>query len=166
MANTGVAPATAPSRAIVGPCVTSLGFQYWYLACLPEAIVAVPQGIWTGLMLAMSNSVAPRLGLVQALVVMLASKRGQTLRASIEPMLQNMPDSRLRSKPNTVILTNQLRSITFKRSKFAAAGALITPDIILETRNGKKQTYGIQNPDFDRACEQLLQMYPQLVKTV
>jgi hypothetical protein len=166
MPSTGFAPATAPSRTIVGPFCTSLGFQYWYLACLPDCIVAIPQGIWTGMMLAMSNSLPPMFGLLQAVIVLLASKRGQTLRTEIEAKLQSTPDSQLRSKPNTIILLSQVRSISFKGSKFAPAGSLITPDIIFETMDGKKIKYGIQGPDFEKACTQLRQMYPQLCKSV
>jgi hypothetical protein len=151
---------------IVGPFLTSAGFQYWYLACFSDCIVAVPQGIWTGLMLAMSNSVPPVFGLLGALLVHFASKRGQTLRQKIEATLTMTPASLLRLKPNTVYQKAQLRSITFKGGKFGrAAGSLITPDIILETIGGK-QKYGIQGPDFEKACGQLKQMYPDLCKSV
>src|SRR6267142_2269027 len=134
MTSTGVAPApaTSPSRTIVGPFLTSAGFQYWYLACLPDCVVAVPQGMWTGMMLALSNSVPPIFGLLGALLVHLGSRRGQKLRVQIEATLQSTPDSQLRMNPNTVFPIAELRSIAFKGGKFAhaPAGSLITPDII------------------------------------
>ena len=43
MASTGVAPASAPGRVIAGPLSTQGGFQFWYLACFPDCIVAVQQ---------------------------------------------------------------------------------------------------------------------------
>ena len=168
MPSAGFAPAAAPDRAIVGPVFNSAGFQYWYLACFKDCIVAAPQGIWDGLMLAMSNSVPPIFGLLGALIVAVASKRGQTLRQRIEAKLTNAPNSQLRMKPNTVHSVSQLRSITFKGAKFAgaSAGALITPDIILETLSGKKYKFGVQGPDFAKATAQLTQMYPTLCKSV
>ncbi len=154
---------------IVGPFLTSAGFQYWYLACFSDCIVAVPQGIWTGLTLAMSNSIPPIVfGLLGGLLVHFAAKRGQKLRQQIEATLTKSPASLLRLKPNTAYPKAQLRSIAFKGAKFAraGAGALITPDIILETTNGKNQKFGIQGPDFEKACGQMKQMYPDLCKSV
>jgi hypothetical protein len=138
MTSTGVAPATTPSQAIVGPLFTASGFKYWYLACLPDSIVAVPQGFWTSIMLAMANNVAPMYGLLGGL----ASGRGHSLHARIAATLPSTPDSQLRMKPNTVFQIAQLRAINFKGGKFAhaPAGALITPDIILETKSGASRS--------------------------
>jgi hypothetical protein len=168
MASTGTAPAAVPTRAVVGPLFTQAGFQYWYLACFPDCVVAVRQGIWDGLMLAMSGTgKAPMpvyFGLLGGLVMQLMKGSGNKVRQRAEAALQNIPTSRLRLKPNLVYQTMQLRSISFKRSKFAVPGSLITPDIIVETKSGGKQKYGIQPLDFDKACAQLKQMYPDLCK--
>jgi hypothetical protein len=164
MTSTGVASATAPTRGIVGPFFTAFGFKYWYLACLPDCIVAVPQGVWTSIMLAMSNNVASMFGLLGGL----AAGHGHSLQTRIQATLPSTPDSQLRMKPNTVFQIAQLRAINFKAGKFAKApaGALITPDIILETKSGGKQKYGVHGPDFQKACAQLRQMYPNLCKSV
>src|SRR3954465_12034411 len=45
MSSTGVVAAKAPERAIVGPFMTQGGFQYSYIACFPDSIIMVPQGI-------------------------------------------------------------------------------------------------------------------------
>jgi hypothetical protein len=124
--------------------------------------------MWAGMMLALSNSVPPIFGLLGALLVHLGSQRGQKLRTQIEATLQNTPDSRLRMNPNTVFPIAELRSIAFKGGKFAhaPAGSLITPDIILETKSGQKRRYGVQGPDFQKACDQLRQMYPTMCKSI
>jgi hypothetical protein len=164
MASTGTAPAAVPTRAVLGPVLTQAGFQYWYLACFPDCVIAVRQGIWAGLCLAMTGTVPPtHFGLLGVLLVSLMKGRGEKLRQQVEATLQSTPTSRLRMKPNLVYQTMQLRSITFKPGGF---GTLITPDIILETKTGSKQKYGIQKPDFDKACAQLKQMYPDLCKAI
>ena len=139
-------------------------FGHWYLACLPDSIVAVPQGFWTSIMLAMANNVAPMYGLLGGL----ASGRGHSLHARIAATLPSTPDSQLRMKPNAVFQIAQLRAINFKGGKFAhaPAGALITPDIILETKSGGKQKYGVHGPDFQKSCAQLQKMYPDLCKSI
>jgi hypothetical protein len=140
------------------------GFKYWYLACLPDSIVAVPQGLWTSIMLAMSNNVVIMFGLLGGL----AAARGHSLHARIVTALPSTPDSQLRMKPNTVFPIAQLRAIHFKGAKFASApaGSLITPDIILELKGGGKQKYGVHGPDFQKSCAQLQQMYPNLCKSI
>jgi hypothetical protein len=158
---TAIAPST---REIIGPVFTSAGFQYWYLACYPDCVVAVPQGALTGMFLAMSNSIAPHLGLLGALVVGLMRGRGQVLRQQSVAAIEATPTSRLRSKPNNVCQVSQLRSIRFKPVK--NGGGLISPDLIFELKTGRKQKYGIQAPDFEQACRQLKQLYPELCKAV
>jgi hypothetical protein len=91
--------------------------------------------------------------------VALLKGRGQKRRAQLEAAVTSTPTSRLRMAPNIIYESAQLRSITLKSRSF---GTLITPDITLETKNGKKQKYGIQKPDFDKASQQLRQMYPTL----
>jgi hypothetical protein len=163
MASTGTA--IAPStREIVGPVFTSAGFQYWYLACYPDCVVAIPQGALTGLFLGMSNSVALHLGLLGALIVSLMRGRGQILRQQSVAAIEATPTSRLRMKPNNVCQVSQLRSIRFKPVK--NGGGLISPDLVFEFKTGRKQKYGIQAADFEQACQQLKQLYPELCKAV
>jgi len=162
MASTGVAPAAVPTRALIGPCSTQAGFQYWYLACFPDCIVAVRQGIWAGLLLGATGTVAPvHFGLLGALLMALMRSQGLKVRQQVETMLQSAPTSRLRMKPNLVYQTMQLRSITFNSRSF---GTLVSPDIILETKSGGKQKFGIQKPDFEKYMPTLKQMYPDLCK--
>ena len=161
MASTGIARASA-TQAIIGPVLTQAGFQYWYLACFPECIVAVRQGIWDGILLAMSGTVPPaHLGVLGYLLVALLKGRGEKRRKELEAAVTSTPTSRLRMNPNIIYEASQLRSITVKSRSF---GTLITPDIILETATGKKQKYGIQKPDLDKAVQQLQQMYPNVFK--
>jgi hypothetical protein len=163
MASPGAAIASS-TREIVGPVFTSAGFQYWYLDCYPDCVVAIPQGALTGLFMAMSNSVALHLGLLGALIVSLMRGRGQILRQQCVAAIEATPTSRLRAKPNQVCQVSQLRSIRFKPVK--NGGGLISPDIIFELKTGRKQKYGIQAPDFENACRQLKQLYPELCKAV
>jgi hypothetical protein len=155
--------ATKPSRAIVGPLSTQSGFQYWYLACFPDCIVAVRQSIGAFFVFGMANGAAPSIfGLLGVLINHLVRGKVQGYRQRIEATLASTPTSRLRMKPNVVYQTMQLKSITFKPVK--NGGGLILPDVILETKDGKKQKYGMQPADFDKACAQLKQMYPELCK--
>ena len=85
MPSSTFAPTTAPSRTVVGPFVTAFGFRSWYWVCVPDAIIAVPQGL--------------------------------------------------------------------------------TPDVILETIDGKKLAYGIGAQDYEEASARLRQMYPNLCKS-
>jgi hypothetical protein len=163
MTGFGVAPApvTTPSRAILGPLSTQSGFQYWYLACFPDCIVAVRQSMGAFFMFGLANGAAPSMfGLLGVLINHLVRGKVQSFRQRIEATLASTPTSRLRMKPNVVYQTMQLKSITFKPVK--NGGGLILPDVILETQDGRKQKYGMQPADFDKAWTQLRQMYPEL----
>jgi hypothetical protein len=89
MANTGVATALAPTRLVLGPVSTQSGLQYWYLACLPDCIVAVRQGIGAFFVLGMSNDdgvTYPALfGLVGVLVSHLLKPKALAYRQRMEP---------------------------------------------------------------------------------
>ena len=164
MASIGIAPAFAPTRAIIGPVQSQAGFQYWYLVCFPDCIVAVRQGIWAGLLLAMSGTTPPaHLGVLGYLLVALLKSRGSVRRKLVEAEITNTPTSRLRMQPNLVFEIPPLRAITLKGKSF---GGLITPDITFETASGTKQKFGIQKPDYDKACPQLKLMYPALCKLI
>ena len=167
MANTGVATALAPTRLVLGPVSTQSGFQYWYLACLPDCIVAVRQGIGAFFVLGMSNDVGvtyPTLfGLVGVLVNHLLKPKALAYRQRMEAMVQSGLTSGLRSKPNVVYEFTQLKAIICKAKKGAP---LILPELILETKSGRKQKFGVRPAEFLKACEHLEKMYPGLWKLV
>jgi predicted nucleotide-binding protein (sugar kinase/HSP70/actin superfamily) len=74
-------------------------------------------------------------------------------------MLENTPTSRLRSKPNVVYDVTELRAIKCVAKKGAP---LILPELILETKIGGRQMFGVRPTEFKRACELLKQMFPGL----
>jgi hypothetical protein len=163
MANIGVAPALAPNRIVLGPLSAQGGFQYWYLACFPDCIVALRQGIGAFFVLGMANDdgvTYPALfGLAGVLVNHLLKPKARAYRLRIEAMVQSSPTSRLRAKPNVVYEVTQLRAIKCKTKKGAP---LILSELILETKSGSKQKFGVRPAEYKKACEQLKQMYPGL----
>jgi hypothetical protein len=162
MPASGIALAPAPTRALIGPVQTQAGFQFWYLACFPDCIVAVRQGIFTGLLLSMSGNIAHvRFAGLGHLMTELLNDRANKKRRQVEAGMANIPTSRLRMEPNRVFEVAQLRSITLDGRSFAG---VITPDIVFETTSGSQQKYGIRKPDFEKASAQLKQMYPSLFK--
>jgi hypothetical protein len=164
MASTGFARSSKPSQALIGPLLTQSGFQYWYLVCTQDCMIAVRQKIWAGLLLAASNSLAPvHMGVLGYLLRKLLPAQARKYRQKLEIEIPRIPGSRLRSMPNMVFDTVQLNSITLKPKKF---GGLGRPDIILEMRDGKTQKFGIEKVDYGKAVEQLQLMYPGLCKTV
>jgi hypothetical protein len=162
MANTGTAPALAPTTGLIGPLSTQSGFQYWYLACFPDCLVAVRQGMWAMLVLGMANDDGVTyglFGLVGLLINYVLKPKAAAYRQRAEAMVRNTPTSRLRMKPNLVYDVTQLKSIACKAKKGAP---LILPELILETKNGKKEKFGVRPAEFKRACEYLKQTYPGL----
>src|ERR1700731_4742771 len=89
MANIGVAPALAPTRIVLGPLSSQGGFQYWYLACFPDCIVALRQGIGAFFVLGMSNddgvSYPALFGLVGVLFNHLLSLRREPIGSAWRP---------------------------------------------------------------------------------
>ena len=156
----GLAPARIANRSIVGPFFTAAGFRGWYLACFPDSIVPVPQGL-TGFWLAVSLLNLPIRGM-GSLLANLMYGYGPRLRKRIEATLADTPDSHLREHIGIPI--SQIHSIVFRRGKFANSG-LVTPSIILETANRGRLEYGVNLPDFERTCAQLQQMYPTHCKS-
>jgi hypothetical protein len=163
MANIGAAPALAPTRFVLGPLSTQGGFQYWYLACFPDCIVAVRQGIGAFFVLGMANDdgvTYPALfGLTGVLINHLLKPKARAYRLRMEAMLQSTQTSQLRAKPNVVYEVSQLKVINCKAKKGAP---LILSELILETRRGTKQKFGVRPDEFKKACEYLRQMYPAL----
>jgi hypothetical protein len=152
---------------MVGPFVTAFGFRSWYWVCVPDAIIAVPQGFWTGVALANSDWSGNRARISlfwAALMIRLISAPGRRLRKQIPARLQNVPDSQLQSRPNIITRLGQLRSISIKQGKLRVALGL-TSDVILETIDGKKLAYGIGAQDYNEASARLRQMYPNLCKS-
>jgi hypothetical protein len=165
MAHTGAAPALAPNRILLGPLSTQGGFQYWYLACFPDCIVALRQGIGAFFVLAMANDdgvTYPHLfGMAGILINRLLKPKARTYRLRMEAMVQSCPTSRLRAKPNVVYEVTQLKAITCKAKKGAP---LILSELILETKTGSRQKFGVRPTEFKKACEQLAKMYPTLLQ--
>jgi len=88
MPSSAFAPTTAPSRTVVGPFVTAFGFRSWYWVCVPDAIIAVPQGFWTGAALANSDSSGRRVRIplfLVALMVKLISGPGRVSGSRSQP---------------------------------------------------------------------------------
>ena len=161
MPSTAFAPATTGNRVIVGPTFTAFGFKCWYLVCFQDAIFAVRQSFPKTVALAYSTDTPPKLYGYKRLIWDLMTAPGRRLRRQIPPSLQTIPDSQLRSTPNVVIPTSQVRSFILKSGNLARYSA---PEISLELNTGKKLIYGIWTGDFERVCGQLWQMYPQLCK--
>jgi hypothetical protein len=95
MASTGAATGLAPTRLIVGPLSTPGGFQYWYLACFPDCVVAVQQSIGAFFVLGMSNSAGGAFGLIGIVIKSLLQPRAQAFRQRIEAALQSTSSARL-----------------------------------------------------------------------
>ncbi len=167
MANIGVAPAVTPTRVVIGPLSTQSGFQYWYLACFSDCIVALRQGIGAFFILGMSNddgvSQPALFGLAGVLVNHLLKPKALAYRQRMESMVQSTPSSRLRTNPNVAYEITQLKAITCKLKKGAP---LILSELIFETKSGSKQKFGVRPAEFKKACEHLKQMYPGLCQLV
>jgi hypothetical protein len=163
MATTGIARAQTVTPAVIGPVSTQSGFQYWYLACFPDCIVAVRQGIGAFFAFGLLNGAVPGIfGALGALINVLVKGRAQDFRSRTEADLHRATVARLRVKGNILYSISQVKLLTFKNTKLG--GSLILPDITIETANGKKQKYGVLRADFDKACDQLKQIYPQLCR--
>jgi hypothetical protein len=163
MAKIGVAPALAPIRIVLGPLFTQGGFQYWYLACFSDCMVAIRQGIGAFFVLGMANDdgvTYPALfGLTGVLVNHLLKPKARAYRLRAEAMVQTSPTSQLRAKPNVVYEVAQLKAVQCKAKKGAP---LILPELILETKSGGKQKFDVRPDEFKKACEQLKLLYPNL----
>jgi len=157
MPSAGAAPATTPAKVVVGPLTTQGGFQYWYLACFPDCIIAVRQGIGAFFALGLSSSAGHAFGLLGALINYLAQKKAKVFRERTEATLKSTPSTRLCSKPNVVFRASELQVISYK---FKKGAPLILSDLTVETTTGSKQRYGINPVDFEKIQAQLQQMYP------
>ena len=163
MANSGAALAPTPARIIVGPVSTQAGFQYWYLACFPDCVIAVQQSIAAFFALGMSHSGRGAVSPVNFLVQRLLQPSAQAFRQRIESALQSTPRERLLAKPNVVYPATQLKAMLYQNKKGAP---LILSDLVLETNTGSRQRYGIVPADFERVYLQLKGMYPTKVNSI
>jgi hypothetical protein len=167
MANIGAAPAPAATRVIIGPVFTYSGLQYWYLACFPGAIVALRQGYGASIILGMANDdgvpIRGLFGTMGLVINHLVKPKARAYRLRAEAMMGNTPTSQLRSKPNVVYEVTQLKAIKCVAKKGAP---LILPELVLETKTGGRQMFGVRPDEFKRACELLKQMYPGLWQLV
>jgi hypothetical protein len=162
MASAGAAPTQSPNRSLIGPLSTQAGFQYWFLVCTPDSIIAVRQSITAFFAFGLSGAVPPIFGLLGGLINLLVASRTKGFRERTEAALLRTPITSLCAKPNVVYSVAQIKAITFRNVE--TGGNLILPDIILETRRGAKQKYGVQRTDFEKGCVQLKQLYPDLCK--
>ncbi|HEY4905024.1 MAG TPA: hypothetical protein VIH89_16235 [Candidatus Sulfotelmatobacter sp.] len=164
MSGTGFAFAPAATPAFVGPVKTRAGFQYWYLACFPDCVIAVRQGALTGLLLGLSGPIPrARFAGLGYFTMAFLMKRGNAKRRQVEADLPNIPTSRLRMEPNLVFAVAQLRSIAIKGGEFAG---VVIPDLILETSNGSLHNFGIPPKELPIVSAQLQKMYPALYKRI
>ena len=131
------------------------GFREWYLACFPDSIVPLPQGL-SGFWRAVLHFNLPIRRMGSLYWRTSCNDYGPRLRKRTEATLADTPDSQIREHAG--IPLSQIRSIVFHRGKFARSG-LVTPSIILETTNRGPLEYGVNLPDFERACAQLQEMY-------
>jgi hypothetical protein len=163
MANSGTALAATPARIIVGPVSTQAGFQYWYLACFPDYLIAVRQSMAAFFALAMSHSGRDSVSPITFLVQRSSQPSAQAMRQRIETALQSTPKERLLGKPNVVYRATQLKAIVHKSKKGAP---LFLSDLMLETTLGSRQRYGIASVDFEKIYSQLKEMYPAKVSSI
>ena len=167
MANIGAAPALAPTRAMIRPVFSHGGLRYWYLACSPDSIVALRQGLGASIALGLANDDGvPMRGLWgnAALVVnRLPKPKARAYRLRAEAMTRNTPTSRLRTTPNVVYDVTELKAIKCVAKKGAP---LVLPELVFETKTGGRQMYGVRPDEFKRACELLRQMFPGLWQLV
>jgi hypothetical protein len=161
MARFGTAPALDPTPTLIAPLLSAAGFRYWYLVGLPDGLAIVAQHFWDGFFASHSGTRLPRRMNFYAYYLMtFLKKTGVKRRQAIEADLRLVPDSGLRTPPNQVYEVSRLRSITL----IAHRNSISTPDMILETIEGKKLKFGIQHHDFDQASVVLMRMYPGLCK--
>jgi hypothetical protein len=167
MANLGAAPALAPTGTVIGPLFTRGGSQFWYLACFPDSIVALRQSIGAMFLLGMANDdglmMTGLFGVSGILINRLLIPKARAHRLKVEAMVRNTPTSSLRLKPNVVYQVAQLKAVKCVAKKGAP---LILPEIVLETKNGNKQNYGVRPAEFKKACQYLKQTYPALCQFV
>jgi hypothetical protein len=156
------APAATP--AFVGPVKAHAGFRYWYLACFHDCLIAVRQGVLTGLLLGLSGPIPrARFAGLGYLTMTSLMKRGNAKRRQVEADLPTIPTSRLRMDPNLIFEIAQLRSIVVKRGGFAGVVIL---DLILETSQGSRHKFGIPPKELPGVSTQLQKMYPALYKLI
>jgi hypothetical protein len=157
------ATAPAPAQVVVGPVLTQGGFQYWYLVCFSDSIVAVRQSIGAFFMLGLCGGATHQFGLLGVLMNHLVQPKAEAFRQRTEFALKTAPVARLRTKSNLIYEVGKLRAISYKQKKGAP---LILSDLILETMEGKKMKYGINPAAFEKASAQLKQMYPTLFHSI
>lgn len=160
---TGSAPALSQNRAVFGPASTQGGFQFWYLACLPDRIIAVRQGIGAFFLLSFAyGEIKMHFGLLGLLVGYLVKGPVKNFHQKTEMHLRSLQPSELQAKGNVVYSVSQLKSITCQNVK--RAFSVFQPKITIEMASGKRQTYLIPTSEFESASRQLQQLYPHLFR--
>jgi hypothetical protein len=133
----------AARRVVVGPVFTNAGFRSWHLVCLPDVLVAVPQGVLVGMLTSVappSGTTMPLRGVFSAILdwvfaqLSAGSKKAAT---NAEATLRQVGEERLRSDPRHVLYpVHELRSITFKQPMFSS------PEIRIESASRGITVYG------------------------
>jgi hypothetical protein len=126
-------------------------------------VVAVQQGIGAFFMLGMSDPIGLAYSPVGILAKYLLQPRAQAYRQKTEATLQKAQIARFRAKPNVVFQTPKLKAITFK---FKKGAPVVSSDLVVETKTGSKQRYGINPADFEKVYPQLQQLYPGLCSSI
>ena len=160
---TGTAPALSQNHAVLGPASTQGGFQFWYLACFPDRIIAVRQGVGAFFLLSFAyGGLKAHFGLLGILVSWLVKGPVKNYRVKTEAQLGKLQPMQLQSKGNITYNASELKSITCTNVKKAFSA--FQPKITLEMASGKSQTYLIPSTDFEPVCARLKQMYPYLFR--
>jgi hypothetical protein len=140
-------PDAVSGRVVVGPVFTSGGFKSWHLVCLPDVLVAVPQGALDGIL---TGSV-PTSGMMGLLGMVMAAKGKKAAQTAVDA-IQQMTEGTLRSDPRHVLCSlSELRSISFKRPTFS------NPEIRIDSLVRGLTVYGVTNigafPEFSKLLQ-------------
>ena len=138
---------------VIGTMLTAYGFRSWYWVCRPTQLVAVRAGFWVAVAASMPGAYG---GLVGALAGMPGQVKGNKLTAR----LVAATDDELAAMSRAIVYkTEDVESSIYKRP------TLGTLDLIVTTKDGRRQKYGLANPlDFDAVVNALRDRYGDLVR--
>lgn len=160
---TGTAPALSQNHVVLGPASTQGGFQFWYLACFPDRIIAVRQGMGAFFLLSFAyGGLKAHFGLLGILIGRLLKGPVEKFHAKTQAQLRGLQAGQLQTKANVVYEVSRLTSINCSNVKHAFS--VFQPKIVIELAGGKRQTYLIPSSEFESASAQLKQIYPHLCR--
>ena len=138
---------------VIGPMLTAFGFRSCYWACRASQLVAVPAGFWVTVSASMPGAYA---GLIGGLAGLPGHIKGNKLTAR----LLSATDEELAAMAGAVVYkTEDLTSIACKRVMLGH------PDLVVATKDGHSQKYGLANPlNFDAVVNALRECYGDLVQ--